>query len=1677
MADADAGGTWRVADQPDVPVPKRPEPMDWLTLVPDEQRTELIKRIGATGTRSEQLTTRRELYRAYTNSSESNLSKFLSAKPADQRQQIDSFNAMLESEHPNLGQFMVRPGFEQDYETYAGLGETITATRKVPPKYAPLFDDKLEYLYDSVDKGLVAADELDESTLILLSGIMAQRESKSGGRSAVVSRLQSIAKEKGIGPALAKVGGLTRGALKPFADIATWGAEKVGTDTSKREYIHSLAKAAYPESADFEQWGNILGLLGGSVAVYSKLAKHGLTSVVKQGSKRKFKKEGLAAMAATEFGLGYGYNTPTLILHSGATTDEYGNQKSRILSGLEAMLIGSAFGLTVDAIAPLKNATVEEAVKILDNGIPRNSSMRPQFDRVLDDLSRPIDDILDEYTSAGLPSGPAGTFARATGQDGPAGVPTQRRQPETDNTQFSERVPVPDDSIDDTLGVYTPITNKDTHEKARLRLSGMSNDEAIAYIKDMKNPTPVEMAMGMQVMRQIEDSANPNWDTWISVRNSVAEKAKDAGQVIQILASYNRLTPAGALEVAQRELAGASRREVQETILASGNENAKQFLSTIGQRIKQLQKEGVDHTETAGAIDRALDRLIKNKKTKSGLWARYKDSVANTVLNKLKGGSGGSNLTPPMQELAERLEKQLLSRMTLPARQAALRNPEKKLLGQIADTIKNPDKYKQVIQKVRSKVQDEIKAIEDGGQAGEASALQSTLVELDEILYNLQRGPVSDESMRELVKSSLRGEGVDLSKLVREHYEVPSGIAQNLDQKLVLQAGFSPAEAKIFSDEWTKVFNQVIDDKKVAELLKVNERQLNASNRVLVQKGFITKAQEMLNLGAFDDVNFHSTALRFLGEKVPKTGQLTTQQISKIKKAADKVRQAKSMGNEAYQARAGLELSDAIHAVGRTRADDVLSTVSATMMLLDPITLGKNVLGNLTMPYMLGGRETFASMADRTIGLFTGTRTLTFNPSKFVTEYLKGGWGANKDFIDLHKKLQATGLGKREAASEVYETMVSLGRLTAMNKMEAGDLSTLSSVASRTFHNKKNPLYHLENALSIGLGIPDRMFYNARYRQAVGSIMRAKNETQPSQATMETAHKEALTAIYQSENVAVGAIRGLKRAVNLNKNYGLGDSFLRFVRVPTNLAITGLLKYSPVRFATTIQKAGELILHKVGGRMSEKLRSTPWDTQRDLVTSLGEGLTGSGMIASGYWLFDRGVVTGGDAIDGDLRDYEREHGKDSYQLNVSALYRQMAKGFSGEPEKNQENDLMVGFGWAMPGALPIISGVNMRDWESKQRLLEKKSAATPWSSTGHYYTWLQGAKGAFKALEDQPFMQGIKNFSNSVSFVRESESPMLEVAKESALLLPQQFTPSVLKKVGRVIDGEKREVRHHNSVISTYNKIVSGLPFLSKSLPLRYTADGEVEQWYQGDNSILNVFANPAMKTRFKSDPVLRKVVNLYEKTGQTKQVPQARVKLKQDFLGVKIPLNSEQISLHERVLGTTTRRLMQYVIYPVDKMQDLPPEDRAKVMRAKQIFLEPDAKIENKTGRLSQERMLEVLNFEGLQAHQQVDVFSKIIKSADELSKVMLYGNHPDVIKSLRQDAKKYNESARLLQEGDTSQVHDMELILRRLKSQGGSKNIRLLTTPVLDTPAVIDASEIYNVIFETRHGPSKSN
>lgn len=300
-------------------------------------------------TREEALDRRSKVLQNYLSQNPDVAEKFVSSSMEDRYEFAGKFYDELTKKHPEYGRFKVG---EKKHTSHSqmwvgGTGQPVTTKKDV---YAPLYDPMIEKMYDTLDP-----EDMKGDSLLMLGHL--HNERKSPKSKDIMLRAREIHGDYGNALYKTPIG---KGFIKPISDLTVAAKDAMGMDQPDYAKRDALERLAYPDKAKWEPAGELLGLLGGSLAIYRGLSKVGLSNVVKSTSGGlKLNPAALGATGVAEFGLGAAYNTPTFVLDP--------ENPNRVMSGIEAMVLGTALNLGIDTIRAIKGKPKAEAMDVLED--------------------------------------------------------------------------------------------------------------------------------------------------------------------------------------------------------------------------------------------------------------------------------------------------------------------------------------------------------------------------------------------------------------------------------------------------------------------------------------------------------------------------------------------------------------------------------------------------------------------------------------------------------------------------------------------------------------------------------------------------------------------------------------------------------------------------------------------------------------------------------------------------------------------------------------------------------------------------------------------------------------------------------------------------------------------------------------------------------------------------------------------------------------------------------------------------------------------------------------------------------------------------------------------------------------------------------------------------------------
>lgn len=254
-------------------------------------------------------------------------------------------------------------------------------------------------------------------------------------------------------------------------------------------------------------------------------------------------------------------------------------------------------------------------------------------------------------------------------------------------------------------------------------------------------------------------------------------------------------------------------------------------------------------------------------------------------------------------------------------------------------------------------------------------------------------------------------------------------------------------------------------------------------------------------------------------------------------------------------------------------------------------TSGLNIMSNLSHTISETAKDIPATIVDKAVSLFTGTRTTAFT-TKGV------GTGTKEGFSKGLRYLQ-TGFDERNIGTKLDYHNVNMGK----GKLAQG-LQKYTDTVFRVLGSEDQPFYYASKLRSM---------YEQAKVTAINKGLKGKEAQtfiddliqNPTEQMIKYASLDAETVVFQNPT-ALGKAAGVIQKIG----GGAGELIVPFGKTPSAVA-TQILNYSPVGFVKTI-------LENIGkGKFDQRLFSK----------GLGRAITGTGAMALGLSLFKKDFIS------------------------------------------------------------------------------------------------------------------------------------------------------------------------------------------------------------------------------------------------------------------------------------------------------------------------------------------------------------------------------------------------------------------------------------------------------------------
>lgn len=522
----------------------------------------------------------------------------------------------------------------------------------------------------------------------------------------------------------------------------------------------------------------------------------------------------------------------------------------------------------------------------------------------------------------------------------------------------------------------------------------------------------------------------------------------------------------------------------------------------------------------------------------------------------------------------------------------------------------------------------------------------------------------------------------------------------------------------------------------------------------------------------------------------------------------------------------------------------------------------------------------------------TGIKNFSANLPMYVTETLKDVPGTLLDKVV--SKYFGTGRTTNAFTTERFSGQLNSfgkGMKDAVLDM-VHDVNTspipgrVEDVRANTF--KSEAMNRLERRVGQYMQLGDRAWAQMAYDGRLGELKSLGYDI-----TTEAAAKDAelymLDRVFQNNSVLA------QKAVSARNAFGVfGDLILPFAQTPANIA-DKLLDYSPVGLARAIKQLGtetDIRTHTASSEFNQKL----------FVDRVSRSLTGTGILALGMAMAAKGLLTR-EPEDEATRSLTRQAGANAYAIKIGDTYHTI--------------------NWSEPAGSLLIIGATLQSMFSADSAKDVVSIAH------------DAASGGVNAFFNNSFLS---SFADLLS----SDTPA-DAIFDSLLSGSSRIVASQVGAVARATDKYERDTYDPNVLKRQVNYIISRVPGLRQTLPIKVGTDGQYQLASAGSSlgeRILNTMFIPGYATRETDDPVNQELYRLYNEGYDEQVLPSANYKIN----GHK--LTGEERREYQTIIGQISHSLAAQVINTKEYQQATDAEKAAMLEDGiSEVWQHPDVK------------------------------------------------------------------------------------------------------------------------------------
>ncbi len=1044
--------------------------------------------------------------------------------------------------------------------------------------------------------------------------------------------------------------------------------------------------------------------------------------------------------------------------------------------------------------------------------------------------------------------------------------------------------------------MYDGITNKETYNSAQGRVKRRGEDRATADLLAKAASgdawTADDTAAGLALMAHYQTNGDPA--RAVDIASAMRQKLTQAGQAIQAMAMIDKLTPEGKFIAVSREAMKANK--VAEEQLKKKMDKDKDFeyseYEDEKEQIKKLKRE----LRRLEARKAELDDEIENG-TEDDSAEDSEPNIVDVLKGETKPNKVNKSTKQQLEEEAELENK--LSEMETKLEEAfeeyEIAEAEKNAVNEQLKGVRKE------ISEIKAKTKKDLQTAANNEQKiKEAEAEREKLFD-DYIAADEIKNELSEE-LRAIRKEISEIKAKTKGKL--KQAENTEQRIQQAEMKLKeVQAEYDKvlAEANAMKEKLKAKKEEIAALKKEIDRVKRNaQASLNRLKRNIasIEKSKITieqigKEKELLQRQQTIEEIFESFDVPYMSEDRLAEIQQTFHDIENLNNVDDLIelilRQSKERGTVT---------SKTLRKALKKQKVQFLKDVAAKQLFgmvqdLIPPSFSRRIATYQTIAHLFNLRTQNRNVTSNVA--FNGVETIANNIAVGIDMALSLFPAANK---------QRT-VGFDRGAFEKGHFKASSDKATrkyidiALDVNTEADISGYMQQKGRTFRGKYNPLTYAERYMSYGLGVTDEFTKGGVEHNIYESLSRLKNAGYTDEEIREIAREEARYRTFQDDNIVSKLFGRLKKALNTigNEEFGLGDFVMKYTQVPGALLMRSF-EFSPlgyIKFITTTAKA-------------IKAKELTPKQQRDIALSIGRATTGTGLIFAFCALARLGLlINEDDEEDKEVKNVNKAEGLSGTQINLSGVGRLIT---GGAPAR-QYGDVLVSVGFLEPLSSLMTKGIAL---SKADQMTAKDWARVITAST-------------FEELATMSTMQSLRDIMGAAQY---GTTSLADTAVTLASSWITGFIPAPIRQTASFIDGIQRDPYHaENSLNEVAYRVLSGIPFASKTVPAKVTPFGDEKVKNTGRNifDFLNNYTNPGYVTIYQGSEVSAEAKRLYKyNDGVLPKTPPTSLKVD----GQKYEIKGKDYERWSKMLGKNTEEAVKEYMQ-TEEYQLMADQERAE--------------------------------------------------------------------------------------------------------------------------------------------------